>query len=66
VRHHATATIARERLGLMWPPRNEQRLRAEFTAMRQSLGDAAFEAAWADGKRREVEDAIRHALTSAG
>ena len=66
VRHYATATIARERLGLVWPPRNEQRLQAEFAAMRQSLGDAAFEAAWADGQRCEVEEAIRRALTSAG
>jgi len=63
VRHYATATIARERLGLVWPPRYEQRLRAEFAAMRQSLGDAAFEAAWADGQRCEVEEAIHRALT---
>ena len=66
VRHYATATIARERLGLVRPPRNEQRLQAEFSAMRESLGDAAFEAAWADGQRCEVEEAIRRALTSAG
>ena len=66
VRHYATATIARERLGLVWPSRNEQRLRAEFAAMRQSLGDAAFEAAWAEGQHREVEEAIRRALNSAG
>ena len=46
------------------PPRNEQRLQAEFAAMRESLGDAAFEAAWADGRRCEVEEAIRRALTS--
>jgi hypothetical protein len=66
VRHYAAATIARERLGLVRPPRNEQRLQAEFAAMRESLGDAAFEAAWADGRRCEVEEAIRRALTSAG
>ena len=66
VRHYATAMIARERLGLVRPSRNEQRLRAELAAMRQSLGDAAFEAAWAEGQRCEVEEAIRRALNSAG
>ena len=66
VRHYATATIARERLGLVWPSRNEQCLRNEFAAMRQTLGDSAFDAAWAEGQRREVEEAIRHALHSAG
>ena len=50
VRQYATATIARERLGLVRPPRNEQRRQAEFAAMRESLGGAAFEAAWADGR----------------
>ena len=64
VRHYATATSARDRLGLALPPRDEQRLRAEFAAMRQSLGDAAFEAAWAEGERCEVEEAIRRALNS--
>ncbi len=66
VRQFATITIARERLGLVRPSRNERRLQAEFAAMRQSLGDAAFEAAWKDGQRCEVEEAIRRALTSAG
>jgi predicted ATPase/class 3 adenylate cyclase len=64
VRHYATATITRERFGLVRPPRNELCLRAEFAAMRQSLGDAAFEAAWADGQRCGVDEAIRCALTS--
>ena len=63
VRHCATAAIGRERLGLACPPRNQQRLRAEIAKLRQSLGDAAFEAAWADGQRCEVEDAVRRALT---
>jgi len=66
VRHYATATLARERLGLARPPRDEQRLHAELAAMRQSLGSAAFEAAWAEGQRCEIQDAIRRALSSAG
>ena len=66
VHHYATATIARERLGLVRPPRTERRLQAEFAAMRESLGGAAFEAAWAEGERCEVEGAIRRTLTSAG
>ena len=66
VRHYAAATLARERLGLARPPRDEQRLHAELAAMRQSLGSAAFEAAWAEGQRCEIQDAIRRALSSAG
>ena len=65
VRHYATAALLRERLGLVCPPRNEQRRRAELAAIRQALGDAAFDAAWADGQHCEVEEAIRRALTSA-
>jgi len=64
VRHYAAVTVARERLGLAWSPRDEQRLRAELAAMRQAVGDGEFEAAWADGQRREVEEAIRRALNS--
>jgi hypothetical protein len=66
VRQYATATVFRERLGLVRSPRNEQRVQAEFAAMRESLGGAAFEAAWADGLRRELQDAIRSALSPAG
>ena len=66
VHQYATATIVRERLGLVRPPRNEQRVQAEFAAMRELLGAAAFEAAWADGQRRELQEAIRCALSSAG
>ena len=66
VRHYATATNARERLGLARPPRDEQRLHTELAAMRESLGSAAFEAAWAEGQRREIQEAIRRALSSAG
>jgi len=66
VRHYATATITRERFGLVRSPRNELCLRAELAAMRQSLGDAAFEAAWTEGQRGEVDEAIRRALTAAG
>ena len=66
VRQYATATIFRERLGLVRPRRNVQRLQAEYAAMRESLGGAAFEAAWADGQRREIQEAIRCALSSPG
>ena len=64
VRHYATVTIGRERLGLAWSPRNEQRLRAEIAEVRNSLGDAAFQAAWAEGQRCEIEESVRSALTS--
>ena len=64
VRQYAAATIARERLGLVRRPREALRRQAEFAAMRQTLGDTAYEAAWADGQRCEVEETIRRALTS--
>ena len=66
VGQYAAATIARERLGLARPPRDEQRLHGELAAMRESLGSAAFEAAWAEGQRCEIQEAIRRALSSAG
>jgi predicted ATPase len=61
--HYATATIARERIGLTRPPRNERLVQGEFAAMRESLGDAAFEAAWEDGRRCDVEEAVRGVLS---
>ncbi|MBV9892006.1 MAG: tetratricopeptide repeat protein [Rhizobacter sp.] len=63
-RDYATATVGHERLGLARPPRTRQRLEAEIAALRRSLGDTAFEAAWADGERCEVGEAVRRALTS--
>lgn len=66
VGHYAATTIARERLGLARPPRDEQRLQAELAAMRESLGSARFQAAWAEGQRCEIQEAIRRALSSAG
>ncbi len=66
VRQYATTTIVRERLGLVRPLRNEQQRRAKFSAMRESLGSAAFEAAWAEGQRCEIQEAIRRALSFAG
>jgi non-specific serine/threonine protein kinase len=65
VRRYATASFARERLGLVRASRNEQRLQPEFASIRESLGDAAFEAAWSDGRCCEVEEAIRRVLSSA-
>jgi predicted ATPase/class 3 adenylate cyclase len=66
VRQYAATAIARERLGLALRPREALRKQAALAAMREALGDAAFDAAWTDGQRSEVEEAIRRALTSAG
>jgi tetratricopeptide (TPR) repeat protein len=66
VRQYATVTIARERLGLLRRSGNEQRQRAEFAAMRETLGSAVFDGAWAQGKGCEIQEAIRRALSSAG
>lgn len=61
-RLYAAAASQRERLNLARPPRNERRWRDQLSATRRDLGDAAFEAAWADGREWELDEAIRKAL----
>jgi predicted ATPase len=55
----------RERLRLSLPPRREQRRRRAIAAARAALGDAAFDAAWSDGRGWELEQATRCALARA-
>jgi predicted ATPase/class 3 adenylate cyclase len=61
--HLYSASVAhRERLNLVRPPRYESRWRERLANARSALGDAAFEAAWAEGARWKLEDAVRRAL----
>jgi predicted ATPase/class 3 adenylate cyclase len=64
-RLHSAAAAARERLVLPRAPRADQRWRADVGAIRTALGDAAFDAAWAEGREWELKDAIARTLETA-
>jgi hypothetical protein len=55
----------RERLGVPRPPRSEKQRRGAIGAARAALGDAAFDAAWSEGRMWELEQATRRALAHA-
>ena len=59
----AAASLLRERLRLARAPRREHHWQTELEALKQSIPAAAFEAAWAEGRGWEVEQAIALALT---
>ena len=61
-RLHAAAAAARERLVLPRAPRADQRWRDDVGAVRAALGDAAFDAAWAEGREWELKDAVARTL----
>jgi len=63
VRIYAAAAAARERLMLRRPPRTEKAWEDGITAARSTLGDAGFDAAWAEGRAWQLEMAIRRALS---
>ena len=64
-RLYAVAAAIRERLVLPRAPRGDQRWRDDVAAARQALGDAAFDAAWAEGRKWELKAAIHRALAPA-
>jgi tetratricopeptide (TPR) repeat protein len=64
-RLHSAAAAARERMVLPRAPRADQRWRDEVDALRASLGDAAFDAAWAEGREWELKDAVARTLEPA-
>jgi predicted ATPase/class 3 adenylate cyclase len=66
VRLYAAVAAVREKLVLPRPPRSDRRWRDDVEALRHALGDAAFDAAWADGQRWEIKEAVRRALAPAG
>jgi predicted ATPase/class 3 adenylate cyclase len=65
VRLFATVEMLRERLRLSLPPRREKRRRHSIAAAHAALGDAAFDAAWSEGREWELEQATRRALARA-
>jgi predicted ATPase/class 3 adenylate cyclase len=62
-RIYGAATAARERLVLRRPPRSVKEWEAGVAAARATLGDRAFDAAWAEGQTWQLDMAIRRALT---
>ncbi len=62
VRLYAVAASIRERLVLPRAPRGDRRWSDDVSAARQALGDAAFDAAWAEAREWELKEAIRRAL----
>ena len=64
-RLYAAAAAIRERLVLPRAPRDDQRWREDVAGTRQALGDAAFDATWAEGRKWELKAAIYRALALA-
>jgi predicted ATPase/class 3 adenylate cyclase len=62
VRLYAAVATLRSRLGLVRSPRNVQHTQHAIAAARIALGDAAFEAAWSEGGKWELEQATTRAL----
>jgi tetratricopeptide (TPR) repeat protein len=64
VRLQAATASVRSALALARSSRNEARWQANVAAARASLGEPAFNAAWADGTMWALDKAIDHALAS--
>jgi len=45
------------------PPRTEQRWKLQLDELRGQMTDQVFDSAWADGRRFDVDHAIREALS---
>jgi len=60
---YAAAAAGRYRLTLSRSPRREESWRKSIAQARSSLGDASYEAAWAAGQSRELNQAVEHALS---
>ena len=61
---YAAVEAARERLVLRRRPRHDVHWRGDVAALRTAIGDAAIDAAWADGEGWSLEAAIRQATTN--
>ena len=64
VRLQAAATAVRGNLALPRPPRGEAKRQENIDAARAVLGEAAFNAAWSEGKGWNLDQAIEYALAS--
>ncbi|MBV9601342.1 MAG: helix-turn-helix domain-containing protein, partial [Chloroflexi bacterium] len=73
VRLSGTAAALRDRLGtaasrswaIPWVPPKPDASAQQMAAIRDALGEQAFQAAWAEGRRRLLEEAIAAALAAA-
>jgi predicted ATPase/class 3 adenylate cyclase len=63
-RLYAAAENQRDRTTLTRPPRRHQQWRDDVASARAALGDAVFEAAWAEGRTWELSSMIRASLSS--
>jgi predicted ATPase/class 3 adenylate cyclase len=59
----AAAAQSRQRLGLRRAPHVERQWQAFIARARRTLTDAPFDAAWDDGQRWQIDDAIDQALS---
>ncbi len=62
VRLHAVADVLRDALGMQLSPDQRDFREADLAAAREALGDAAFEAAAAEGRGMPLEAAVAYAL----
>lgn len=65
IRLLAAALTVRERSGFAVPPAERDAKQKHVTEMRVLLGDAVFEAAWAEGQALTWDEAAAYALTDA-
>jgi tetratricopeptide (TPR) repeat protein len=60
----AWAAGSRQRLGLPRSPRGELRWQALVGGLRRTMADAPFEGAWGEAQQWQIDEAMRHALSS--
>jgi predicted ATPase/class 3 adenylate cyclase/tetratricopeptide (TPR) repeat protein len=60
----AAVAKSRERLCLTRSPRRERHWQALVVGLRRTMTDAPFESAWDEAERWQIDDAVRHALSS--
>src|SRR5262249_30999774 len=66
VRLWGATSALREAIGSMLAPHRQEELESEMAAVRKSMGDAAFAAAWEAGRAMAMEQAIHYALKRSG
>jgi len=62
VRLYSALSVLRETVHHPLPPAERQEHRERLEAIRRTLGNAAFEAAWAAGRAMTVDEAVEYAL----
>ena len=60
----AAAAKSRGRLGLTRSPRHELRWQALIGRLRRTMTEAPFDSAWDEAQQWQIDEAIRHALSS--